>query len=183
MPSFTTQRIDPSRLGAPQTNHAMTVIFAFQSIPSNNWRMHHAKDVSASCFAASMLRANRRIVQLYDAALRSSGLTVSQFNMLAAISLLQPGSVTALAGALGMERSSASRSSALLAKNGWISMPQPGSRNRAGTIQLTKEGQTRFDDAYHSWRSAQEQLRSLVGTEEVSRLRSDLKRIADLPPE
>ena len=69
-----------------------------------------AQQMSQECVARRLRQVNRTVTRLYDEALRPHGLTVNQLNILAVIiseQQIRPGQ---LAQALGMEKSTVSRS-------------------------------------------------------------------------
>ena len=98
-----------------------------------------ARQMSQECVARRLRQANRTITRLYDEALRPHGLTVNQLNILAVIiseKQIQPGQ---LAQALGMEKSTVSRSIDRMVKKNWIAV-HPGSDSRTQILKVTLKG-------------------------------------------
>ena len=67
------------------------------------------EDVGDRCLALRALSTARAVTRRYDAALRPSGLTITQFTLLISIARLKPVAISALADVLSMERTSLSR--------------------------------------------------------------------------
>ncbi|QKG70633.1 MarR family winged helix-turn-helix transcriptional regulator [Erythrobacter mangrovi] len=136
-----------------------------------------ARFVSDNCFAASLIEAARQVTAIYDTALRPAGINVTQFNMLAAITLLQPETISALAAAIGMERSTASRNLAVLKRNGWIERREANGGPRSGAISLSPGGRAVFELAFPLWSEAQEHLAQQLGTDQTAAYRDVLKQV------
>lgn len=137
--------------------------------------------VAHNCLAASILAAGRKVTAIYDDALRPLGLTVSQFNMLAAIILVRPKSISALANAIGMERSTASRNMAILTRNGWVAK-MAADNGQSGTIfDLTGTGREKFEMAQPIWKNVQDDLSARLGNGVADEIRRLLKIFSNLP--
>jgi hypothetical protein len=74
--------------------------------------------VDCHCLAAR--RTARAITRDFEAKLRPHGLRATQFSILAALALKDPIPVSELAWGLGLERTTLTRSAALLERNDWI---------------------------------------------------------------
>lgn len=108
----------------------------------------------ASCHCLAARRRARAITRLYDEHLRPHGLKATQFSVLATLALKGPTPIGALARGLGLERTTLTRSAAVLEQRGWIAgdrSPDP----RARPIKLTVSGRRKLEAAFPAWQAAQ----------------------------
>ncbi len=99
-----------------------------------------AQQMSQECVARRLRQVNRTVTRLYDEALRPYGLTVNQLNILAVIlseQQIRPGE---LGRALGMEKSTVSRTVDRMVNKGWLKIT-PGKDSRTQLLSVTKKGQ------------------------------------------
>ena len=99
-----------------------------------------AQQMSQECVARRLRQVNRTITRLYDDALRPYGLTVNQLNILAVIlseQQIRPGQ---LGQALGMEKSTVSRTVNRMASKGWLKVTA-GKDSRTQLLSVTPSGQ------------------------------------------
>lgn len=99
-----------------------------------------ARHMSQECVARRLRQVNRTITRLYDEALRPYGLTVNQLNILAVViseKQIRPGQ---LGQALGMEKSTVSRTVDRMEKKGWLKVTS-GSDSRTQNLTATAQGQ------------------------------------------
>ncbi|MPZ99526.1 MAG: MarR family transcriptional regulator [Dehalococcoidia bacterium] len=127
--------------------------------------MTTAIDLAATrnCHCLAARRTARAITRLFDEWLRPHGLRSTQFSVLAALSLKGPTPISGLAEALGLERTTLTRSAALLERNGWIAAA-PSEDARERRLSLTESGLHTLEAAFPSWEAAQR----LVEAGEVS---------------
>lgn len=104
------------------------------------------------------LRARKRaraLTRLYERYLRPHGLRATQFSVLAALSQKGATPVGELAATLGLERTTLTRSAALLERNGWIlTVGSDDARQRR--LELTASGLRTLEGALPAWREAQD---------------------------
>ena len=72
------------------------------------------------CHCLAARRQARALTRLYEQRLRPHRLRATQFSILAALTLKGPTPVTALADLLGLERTTLTRSAAVLERHGWV---------------------------------------------------------------
>jgi DNA-binding MarR family transcriptional regulator len=114
-------------------------------------------DLCVGCHCLAARRRARAITRLFDDRLRSHGLRATQFSVLAVLALRGPSPIGELADALGLERTTLTRSAALLEKRGWITSDRsPDSRERP--IKLTTSGRRKLESAFPAWKAAQDSL-------------------------
>jgi DNA-binding MarR family transcriptional regulator len=109
------------------------------------------------CHCLAARRKARAITRLYEEKLRPHGLRASQFSILAAVSLKGPTLITELAELLGLERTTVTRSTGLLVRNGWIRDARANDA-RERPLALTAAGRRKLEGAYPAWKSVQDRL-------------------------
>ncbi len=110
---------------------------------------------TTECYCLAARRTARTVTRLYEERLRPLGLRATQFSILAALALKGPALISELAGFLGLERTTLTRSAALLERNGWIRSARPEDA-REHPLQLTRAGRRKLEAALPAWRAAQE---------------------------
>ena len=98
-----------------------------------------ARQMSQECVARRLRQVNRTITRLYDEALRPHGLTVNQLNILAVViseKKIRPGQ---LGQALGMEKSTVSRTVDRMVRKDWLKVT-PGEDSRTQLLTVTAKG-------------------------------------------
>jgi DNA-binding MarR family transcriptional regulator len=121
------------------------------------------------------------MTQLYDRLFEPTGLTVSQFGLLAHLYAVssaerQPLSVGVLAERMGMDPTTLNRNLKPLAAQGLVSVAIAREDRRARAIRITKKGCAKLLAAVPSWRRAQARIREALGSETLA----DLNGILDL---
>ncbi len=108
-----------------------------------------------SCYCLAARRTARELTRLYEEKLRPHGLRATQFSVLAALSQMGPATISDLAEALGLERTSLSRSAALLTRNGWVGDDESDRDAREHLLSLTPSGLAKLETAFPDWQEAQ----------------------------
>jgi DNA-binding MarR family transcriptional regulator len=85
-------------------------------------------------------------------------------------------SITVLANALGMDRTTLSRNLRPLEEDGLIAIGLEGWR-RSRTLEITKKGRSRLRDAFPLWEQAQKTLRRKLGDREWASVHDMLDRL------
>ena len=118
--------------------------------------------VRLPCACANLRRADRVVTQLYDDALRPSGLRITQFTLLQALRLAPGISQKGLAELLGIDSTTLTRTLALLRRRGFV-RSETGDDRRALRLFLTPAGQREYKRVLPYWQSAQKRLRQSLG--------------------
>jgi DNA-binding MarR family transcriptional regulator len=121
------------------------------------------------CTCANLRRADRVVSQLYDDALRPSGLRITQFTLLQALTLAPKISQKQLAELLAIDSTTLTRTLAPLRKKGWLRSVS-GADRRELQLSLTAAGTQQYKRALPYWRTAQKDLQRALGTENWNRL-------------
>jgi len=113
-----------------------------------------AQQMSQECVARRLRQVNRTVTRLYDEALRPHGLTVNQLNILAVVMSEQQIRPGQLGQALGMEKSTVSRTVDRMVGKGWIKVA-PGQDNRTQLLTATSKGRQLLLAVTHIWDTLQ----------------------------
>jgi DNA-binding MarR family transcriptional regulator len=107
-------------------------------------------------------RAARLVTQLYDDALRPSGLRATQFTLLQALRLAPRISQKELARLLGIDSTTLTRTLSRLRRRSWL-RAGTGADRREHRLVLTPAGQREYKRVLPYWQSAQSRLRQVLG--------------------
>jgi DNA-binding MarR family transcriptional regulator len=116
------------------------------------------------------------VTQVYDNALRPSGLRSTQFNILAEIHGAGATTITRLAKILIMDQTTLTRNLALLERKGLLKFV-PAEDGRVKSAELTKKGLIALVKAQPLWAAAQEKMLRTIGPVWHS-LKVELERLA-----
>ena len=115
------------------------------------------------CTCANARRATRAITQLYDAALRPTGLRITQFTLLQALALTsEPMTQRALGDLLALDSTTLSRTLRPLERAKWIRRVAGGDA-RERRIELAPPGRRILERATPAWERVQRRLRTELG--------------------
>lgn len=113
------------------------------------------------CLCTLARRSARSLTEIYDRALEPSGLKITQFSLLRAIDRLEKPSLTDIAQATGLERSTLGRNLRVLEKDGLVSLSQ-GNDERTRVPTLTAKAKLALRIAKPRWEQIQEQMTSAL---------------------
>jgi DNA-binding MarR family transcriptional regulator len=131
------------------------------------------------CVCNTLRMATRAVTQLYDDALRPSGLRVTQFSMLAAIARLGEANLRQLEEALAIDQTTLTRSLGLLERDGLTERVDNPDR-RVKAMRLTAKGRARLAAARPLWSQAQDQVLRELGTKGWADARRRLAHLLDV---
>jgi DNA-binding MarR family transcriptional regulator len=117
---------------------------------------------SLPCMCASLRRASRVLTQLYEDALRPTGLRATQFTVLQALSITGEITQGELGQILAMDSTTLTRTLTIIGRRGWIAK-QRGQDRREWRMRLSKAGEVQFKQARPYWEEAQIRVRQLLG--------------------
>lgn len=119
------------------------------------------KPIRLPCYAGSLRQASRIVTQMYDAALKPSGVKITQFGILRLLSAY-PGLTTGeMAEALVMDSTTLTRTLKIIQDNGWIAVA-PGEDRRERHWTITRAGQERMEQALPLWKNVQKEFAELA---------------------
>jgi DNA-binding MarR family transcriptional regulator len=139
-----------------------------------------AECLACSCFAAR--RTARTITQHYEECMKPTGLTVTQFTLLAMLSLAGPEPLSRFAGLLGLERTTLTRNLRQLRARGWVTESATGDR-RVRLLAITRRGTTAARAALPHWREAQKSIARRLGADTIRALASASQAAAESAPD
>ncbi len=123
---------------------------------------HDARRLSP-CVCSTLRMVTRAVTQLYDDALRPSGLRVTQFSILATIARKDEANLRQLEDALAIDQTTLTRSLNLLERDGLIERAShPDGRIKA--MRLTAKGKRALEAARPLWAQAQQKVLREIGT-------------------
>ncbi|MFB4370497.1 MULTISPECIES: MarR family winged helix-turn-helix transcriptional regulator [unclassified Pseudomonas] len=110
------------------------------------------------CLCTRLRRASRGVSKLYDDALSGVGLSVAQYSLLRHLQRLYQPSITDLADAVGLERSTLGRNLRLLEGRGLVALAD-GADQRNRLVSLTIRGEKLLAEALDAWQGVQLELK------------------------
>lgn len=137
----------------------------------------HCIAMGRTCVAYNLRRAARLVSQVYDQALKPTGLKVTQFSLLVAFVLVPDSKMTQLAKWLGMDRTTLSRNLRVLEKRGLVELEQGQQDRRKLKVRLTPEGEKVFEQACPLWLQAQEKAVGGIGQDRWAALTKELRSL------
>ena len=128
---------------------------------------------SPLCACHTLRKAARAVTQFYDQALRPAGLRVTQFTVLVTAARTGTATMTELAEALVMDRTTLTRNLKPLRARGLVESVA-GEDRREKHIAITPKGREAMQRAAPAWREAQATIAGRLGDTRWSRLARDL---------
>lgn len=120
------------------------------------------------CIAVRLRLLTRAVTKLYNNALRSCGVTISQMNILVAVSHMgDTAGQRDVCRVLLLDKSTLSRDVERMLARGWLRKIVPDEDRRSGLLQITPAGETLLERTYPAWSRAQAQARRLLREDEV----------------
>lgn len=131
------------------------------------------KDRPKGCTCFRLRRTARRMTQIYDNHLAPSGLTLTQFSLLANVVRRDPPTMQELARAMGMDRTTVTRNLKPLLSRGLLAIV-PGNDRRIKCVAITESGREMWREARILWCAAQNEIEVRLGEQEVAELHRQL---------
>jgi len=131
--------------------------------------MNSFQSPTLPCMCANLRRAARAVTQFYEAELRPTGLSSSQFTILQALSITGDVTQGRLGEILTMDSTSLTRTLAIMSRQGWLEKRR-GTDRREWQIRLSKAGEKQLSTALPYWEKAQTLLRQQLGRSQSSEL-------------
>jgi DNA-binding MarR family transcriptional regulator len=139
-------------------------------------KMSSEQEILSSCVCHKTRMAMRCVTRAYDEALRPLGLRATQLLLLVAIAAKGAMSISALAEALGMDRTTLTRNLGPLEKEGLIRRGDEGWR-RSRALVVTPAGHALMTEAIPLWKGAQRALRTKLGQKDWPIVNAGLDRL------
>jgi DNA-binding MarR family transcriptional regulator len=135
-------------------------------------------DVRAICACNRLRRAARAMTRLYDDTMVSSGLKVTQLPILVGLGSAGDLPVSALAEALGLDRTTLTRNLKVLERRGLVSFAVDDEDARVRLVSLTEEGSRVLVSALARWQEVQESVQAQFGDQRLRTLYGELDTLA-----
>jgi DNA-binding MarR family transcriptional regulator len=133
----------------------------------------------APCACSRFRRATRALTRLYDEALASAGLRVTQFSVLRTLERAgRPLSISDLAANVALDRSTMGRNLDVLRRLGLVGFAPDAEDGRSSAVMLTEAGRSAIARALPQWRKAQGEVRRLFGAARLDRLIGQIDDLA-----
>ena len=133
--------------------------------------------IAGECVAVRLRMLNRVITNIYDDALRSLDLKVSQMNILVAAAKMGTARPIDVCEHLHLDVSTLSRNVERMKTRGWLEVV-PDEDGRSQPFRLTPQGRKLLEKAVPAWGEAQQQVKKILGDEFVEQLNQAMKRVS-----
>jgi DNA-binding MarR family transcriptional regulator len=130
--------------------------------------------VASECVAVRLRMLNRVITNIYDHALRSLDLKVSQMNILVAAAKMGTARPIEVCEHLHLDVSTLSRNVERMKARGWLEVV-PDEDGRSQPFRLTPRGRKLLEQAVPAWSEAQQQVKRVLGDGFVEQLNQAIK--------
>lgn len=139
---------------------------------------HMVNAIDLPCACTALRKAARAVSRIYDDALATAGMNVTQLAILRAIGRAGADGVplSRLAESLIMDKTSLYRGLGPLIRSGWVAVTHAG-KGRTKLVCLTIEGRRATDTAAKPWEAAQSKVVKAFGVKRWAALQGS---IADL---
>lgn len=144
--------------------------------PQSFFQTEELRLAPSECVLRHVTRTARAVVSAYDAALKETGLTGNQFNVLMTLREMNALTVGELASAVGMDPSTVPRMIEPLAAQGWMKI-EAGADKRKRFLSLTRTGRRKIDAAERRWRVIQSGVTQQFGTSDWRDMMIGLHRL------
>ncbi|QLF92654.1 winged helix-turn-helix transcriptional regulator [Pseudomonas sp. ABC1] len=133
------------------------------------------------CLCTRLRRASRGVSKLYDDALHGVGINVAQYSLLRHLDRLVQPSITDLADAMGLERSTLGRNLRVLEGKGLVVLLD-GIDRRNRPVALTQAGEQALAKALQAWSQVQDDLNRRLPQQQMEALNALLASLSDDSP-
>ena len=133
--------------------------------------------VARECVAVRLRMLNRVVTNIYDDALRSLDLKVSQLNILVAAAKMGTARPIEVCEHLHLDVSTLSRNVERMKARGWLEVV-PDEDGRSQPFRLTPQGRKLLEKAVPAWSEAQQQVKRVLGDDFVDLLYRTTKRVS-----
>lgn len=134
-----------------------------------------SRTIGEQCFCLHSRMTARAITRQYNSILASLGLEVTEFSLLAALTISEDTSITTLAERLAFERTTLVRNLKNMAARGLIK--PSGDKGRAVRYLLTKRGHLVLEKALPLWIEAQKSVLSQLEGSDAKGVLNSLKAL------
>lgn len=130
--------------------------------------------VASECVAVRLRMLNRVVTKIYDDALRSLELKVSQMNILVAAAKMGTARPVEVCEHLLLDVSTLSRNVERMRARGWLEVV-PDEDGRSQPFRLTPKGRKLLEKAIPAWSKAQQKVKKVLGDGFLEQLNQTMK--------
>ena len=130
--------------------------------------------VASECVAVRLRMLNRVVTNIYDDALRSLELKVSQMNILVAAAKMGTARPVEVCEHLQLDVSTLSRNVERMRARGWLEVV-PDEDGRSQPFRLTPKGRKLLEKAIPAWSKAQQKVKKVLGDAFLEQLNQTMK--------
>src|SRR4051812_24660964 len=134
-------------------------------------------EIASECVADRLRRLNRVITNIYDDALRSLDLKVSQMNILVAAAKMGTARPIEVCEHLHLDISTLSRNVERMKARGWLEVVADED-GRSQPFRLTPQGRKLLAQSIPAWSEAQQQVKKVLGEGFVEQLNRATRRVS-----
>ena len=134
-------------------------------------------NIPDDCICFHLRKAARAVSRTYDDALADVGLSNTRYSLMGILHERGSLGVTELAEVAVMERTTLTRTLALMERDDLVTI-EPGDDRRTRVVELSEHGRAKLAEALPVWRRAQKQMIAELGNHRKERLIKDLDRAA-----
>ena len=135
--------------------------------------------IDSPCFCLNIRRAALAVTEVYDRKMALLSITANQYSILRHMDFLAPCSTSALAEAMGLDRTTLSRNLKPLIERGLLS-DLADTQKRNHRYRLSATGKKLLNRAQPLWEKSQAQLEKIVGETSMPALMRILRRLQEL---
>lgn len=135
--------------------------------------------IGSTCAASNLRRATRGVTALYDAELAPAGLKVTQLPLLVALGSLGDLSITALAEAISLDRTTLTRNLRVLEDRGLVRTVAAPDDARVRLASITADGAEVLSAALARWREVQGAVAARFGEDRLRALFAELEALSE----
>jgi DNA-binding MarR family transcriptional regulator len=132
----------------------------------------------AMCACDGLRRTARAVTQTYDAAVAPSGLKATQMPILVALGSAGDLPLTALAGALALDRTTLTRNLGVLEDRGLVATSPHPDDARVRMVSLTSDGARVLAAALERWEHVQHAVEERFGEARLRALHGELEALS-----
>ena len=136
-----------------------------------------ARNALENCAGWNLRLASRRVTQFLERRLGDAGLSFTQFGLMAEIASAPDDTLAALAGRMGLDQSTLSRTLRTLESDGLVEIAVVESDLRKRMVWLTESGARRLEATLLLWRQAHADLAKVLSTDLVLRLALETEKL------
>jgi len=136
------------------------------------------RTLEISCVSFNLRKSSHIVSRIYAKEMADAPIRGPLFSVLACIHKLGPGSITAVANDLGLDRTTLTRNLKPLTERGLVEIRQVNANRKE--IRLRPKGETALRKSMDCWRKAQQRVVKALGEERWNRMREDLRVVMAL---